>query len=237
MAKKQLIRLTEGDLHRIIEESVKRMLCEISEKERKRQMNDDWEEIESHNRRINRLHPKDSQFTQSSLGDSFASNWAGAGRTPGALAMDAQLPYKSLKGVSRVSDIDTSEWSEPSMKNSPYRGINAARNFARNIRYKADHVDGMTPYPLNMTGDPYSDDDFNNLDDQDYFDTKIKSTNGKWYNDKKEYYKRMKKNAQDALAKRNKTDDERSFRRALKAADSRPLHRKDSANRDLMGID
>lgn len=230
------IKLTESKLKQIIAESVKKVLCETSEAERKRQMDSDWEEIERHNRIIDFLHPKDSKFTQASLGDSFAGNWAGAGRTPGALAMDAQLPYIPVKDVYRPSDIDTSEWSQP-MKNRGYLGPNAARNFARSIRYDADHVDGMKPYPLNGTGNPYSDDNVNNLDDQDYFEAKIKSTDGKWYKDKKEHYKKMKKNAQHIGGKRSETDDERSFRRALKAADRRPLHRKGSANRDLMKID
>ena len=51
----------------------------------------------------------------------------------------------------------------------------------------------------------------------------------------KDYYKKMKKLSQSLGGKRSKKDDDRSFKRALKAADSRPLHRKGSLNR--VGMD
>lgn len=237
---KKIIRLTESDLHNIIKESVHKILKEESEEDiRKRQMDDDWGKIERHRKYLDRSFPSNSKYTQSSLGDAFASSWGGAGKTPGALAMDAQLPYEhpytTQKG-GMYKKADTSRWSNPNSKGRGYEGQNAARNFARNIRLKSDLVDGMTPYPYDSidgypTGDIYSDVDHNNLDDQDYFEDKIKSTDDRWYKNQKDYYKRMKKYAQQIGGKRSEKDDKRSLNRALKAADKRPLHRKGSLNR------
>ena len=250
---KQIIRLTESDLHRIVKESVNKILregwdynlgllesdTETEDEKRKRQMNDDWRDIERHMEYYNSSHPGDSKYSQSSLGDAFASSWAGAGKKPGALAMDAQLPYEHPFTTQRgglYKKADTSKWSEPSMKGRGYEGQNAARNFARNIRFKKDSVAGMTPYPWDTpegypTGRIYGDIDKNNIDDQDYFEDKIKSTDERWYKNQKDHYKRMKKLAQLVGGKRSEKDDERAFKRALKAADERPLHRKGSLNR------
>ena len=181
---------------------------------------------------------KDSKYTQSSLVDDFANSWARAGKKTGALAMDAQLPYEHPYTTQRgglYKKADTSKWSEPSMQGRGYEGQNAARNFARNIRFKKDSVAGMTPYPYDgeygPTGDIYGDVDINNLDDQDYFEDKIKSTDERWYKNMKNYYKKMKKAAQINGGKRSEKDDNRALKRALNAADKRPLHRKGSLNR------
>lgn len=228
-------RLTESRLRGLIREAVKSVLREETEEDRRRkqEMQSDWEDMERHMEYL-----KD-RGTPSTLGDAFANNWGGAGKTPGELAMDAQLPYvhpyTTQKGkMYRVAD--TSKWSNR-MKGRGYEGPNAARNFARNVRYKPDLVDGMTPYPYDgefgPTGNIYRDNDAVNFDDQDYFEDKIKSTNDRWYKNQKDYYKAMKKLSQQFGGKRSKKDDERSFRRALKAADSRPLHRKGSLNREI----
>lgn len=237
---KKRIRITESDLHRIVRESVNRILREESEEDRrKRQMRDDWEEIKRHRKYLDTSFPSDSKYSQATLGDDFANSWGGAGKNkPGALAMDAQLPYEhpytTQKG-GMYKKADTSKWSEPSMKGRGYEGQNAARNFARNIRFKKDDVASMIPYPYDgkygPTGDIYGDVDHNNLDDPDYFEDKIKSTDGRWYKPTKDYYKKMKKLAQFSSGKRSEKDDERALKRALKAADKRPLHRKGSLNR------
>ena len=240
---KKVVKLTEDKLRKMIAEAVNTILNEETEEQkRKRQMEDDWQDLERPMKYYKSSFPGDSKYTQATLGDDFAYSWGGAGKTPGALAMDAQLPYvhpyTTQKG-GLYKKADTSKWTEPSMKNRGHEGPNAARNFARNIHFDKDKVSGMTPYPYKgeygPTGDIYGDTDYANLDDQDYFEDKIKSTDGKWYQDKKDYYKKMKKLSQSLGGKRSKKDDDRSFKRALKAADSRPLHRKGSLNR--VGMD
>lgn len=181
--------------------------------ERKREINNDWKNIELYS-------PKKKYSVPSTL----EIPWDGYGmkkRKPGELAMDAQLPYRS-------DDVDS--------KGYILKQWNGARNVARNFRYEPNYVHGIKILS-DRRGPKNYEPESSNMDDQDYFETKIKEPKTNWMSGGKDYYKRMKKLAQLVGGKRSKTDDERSFKRALKAADSRPLHRKGSANRELIAMD
>ena len=87
---KKVVKLTEGKLKKMIVEAVNTILNEETEEQkRKRQMEDDWQDLERPMKYYKNSFPGDSKYTQATLGDDFAYSWGGAGKTPGALAMDA----------------------------------------------------------------------------------------------------------------------------------------------------
>ena len=70
---KKVVKLTEGKLKKMIVEAVNTILNEETEEQkRKRQMEDDWQDLERPMKYYKNSFPGDSKYTQSTLGDDFA---------------------------------------------------------------------------------------------------------------------------------------------------------------------